>query len=87
MKEIGDTYWNTPNEGATNISGFSGLPSGTHGGAGEFYGFGVNAFYWVNTTDNGSEWYSGLHYSQKNTGVYEQTDMLWSYHSIRLVKD
>jgi len=33
MKEIGTTHWSSPNEGATNESGFFGLPSGARGGS------------------------------------------------------
>jgi uncharacterized protein (TIGR02145 family) len=28
MKSVGTTYWNSPNTGATNESGFSALPGG-----------------------------------------------------------
>jgi uncharacterized protein (TIGR02145 family) len=30
MKSVGTTYWNNPNTGATNESGFSALPGGYH---------------------------------------------------------
>jgi uncharacterized protein (TIGR02145 family) len=36
MKETGTTHWLAPNTGATNSSGFTGLPSGARGLAGNF---------------------------------------------------
>ena len=51
MKEAGLTHWISPNTGATNSSGFSGLPGGNRSdnGAYDFIGFGG---YWWTTDEN-----------------------------------
>ena len=36
MKSVGTAFWNDPNTGATNVSGFSALPSGIRYRSGEF---------------------------------------------------
>ncbi len=36
MKETGTTHWQSPNTGATNSSGFTGLPGGDRDGSGSF---------------------------------------------------
>ena len=53
MKQAGTQYWNTPNTGATNSSGFNGLPASTRGNSGTFGtgGAGIGYFnrYWATT--------------------------------------
>jgi uncharacterized protein (TIGR02145 family) len=54
MKSIGtvasgDGYWETPNDGATNSSGFSGLPAGQRYGVGGYNFLAVGAFWWGST--------------------------------------
>jgi uncharacterized protein (TIGR02145 family) len=49
MKSTGFDYWNTPNEGATNVSGFSALPGGFRFNDGSFYNVSVEAFFWSST--------------------------------------
>ncbi len=46
MKEIGLTHWQSPNLGATNISGFTGLPGGMRYGLGTYVFFGTNGYWW-----------------------------------------
>ncbi|XOV92252.1 MAG: FISUMP domain-containing protein [Bacteroidota bacterium] len=41
--------WRAPNEGATNESGFTGLPGGARGTAGNFYDYTQLGFWWVDT--------------------------------------
>jgi uncharacterized protein (TIGR02145 family) len=53
MKSIGTAYWNSPNTGATNESGFSVLPGGYRDGFGSFDGISSNAFFW-SATESGS---------------------------------
>jgi uncharacterized protein (TIGR02145 family) len=46
LKETGFSHWASPNSGATNSSGFTGLPGGMrYGLGGEFYGIGLYAFF------------------------------------------
>jgi uncharacterized protein (TIGR02145 family) len=46
MKETGYTHWNSPNTGATNSSGFTGLPGGNRSSDGIFYSIGNNGRWW-----------------------------------------
>ncbi|MCP4091356.1 MAG: DUF1566 domain-containing protein, partial [Gammaproteobacteria bacterium] len=46
MKEAGTTHWDYPNTGATNSSGFSGLPGGVRGAGGEFDYSGKDGYWW-----------------------------------------
>lgn len=68
MKSTGTQYWQSPNTGATNQSGFSGLPGGWRSNMGTFddigsYGFWWSASLYSNTT---AAWYRLLSY---NNGV------------------
>jgi uncharacterized protein (TIGR02145 family) len=49
MKETGTTHWNSPNTGATNSSGFSGLPGGHRGSNGAFQNLGNTGNWWSTT--------------------------------------
>ena len=58
MKTIGTTYWNSPNTGATNESGFSVLPGGYRSyDDGSFYSIRFNAVFW-SATEGGSHYSS-----------------------------
>jgi uncharacterized protein (TIGR02145 family) len=46
MKSIGTTYWNSPNTGATNESGYSALPGGYRNADGSFVAISSNAIFW-----------------------------------------
>jgi uncharacterized protein (TIGR02145 family) len=50
MKTIGTDYWVPTNEGATNETGFSGLPGGQRNEDGTFMGNGNYCTMWVSTT-------------------------------------
>jgi len=64
MKSRGTSYWNSPNTGATNESGFSALPGGYRGAGGDFDGIRNSAFFWSSTErDNNSAWYRALFWS------------------------
>lgn len=48
MKEAGNIHWHTPNYGATNLSGFTGLPGGTMN-SGSFNSLGYMGVFWCST--------------------------------------
>jgi uncharacterized protein (TIGR02145 family) len=52
-KSTGTTLWNSPNTGADDSSGFSGLPGGARGNGGSVFDIGNSAFFWT-TTEFGS---------------------------------
>ncbi|NCC55946.1 MAG: hypothetical protein EOM11_10815, partial [Erysipelotrichia bacterium] len=45
----GTTHWDSPNEGATNSSGFTGLPCGVRGYDGSYLGYGFDGCFWSAT--------------------------------------
>jgi len=55
MKETGFTHWIDPNTGATNSSGFTGLPAAHRDPDGLFYFLGYNNILWSSTEYNGSD--------------------------------
>ena len=80
MKEVGTTYWTSPNTGATNSSGFSARATGYN----EDF-FGQSANFWC-TDDFATEaFYFGLHYlSNSVTATWRlKTNRI----SVRLIKD
>lgn len=63
------TGWNAPNTGATNSSGFTGLPGGLRGSSGTFvYDFiGLNGYWWsASEFDTTGVWDRNLDYSSGN---------------------
>ncbi len=49
MKDTGTVCWSSPNTGATNESGFTGLPGGGRGGDGPYSQRGYTAAFWTST--------------------------------------
>ena len=52
LKQIGTTLWKEPNGGATNFSGFSGLPGGDRYEGGMFSMIGQNGYWWSSSEFN-----------------------------------
>ena len=52
LKEIGTTHWNSPNTGATNLSGFTGLPGGSRNDLGTFGEVGSSGLWWSSSEDS-----------------------------------
>jgi len=46
LKDTGTTFWESPNEGATNETGFSALPGGYRSSSGSFHGIRVGSDFW-----------------------------------------
>jgi len=62
IKSTGTTYWNSPNTGATNESGFSALPGGYRDNDGSFNSIRSNAYFWSATELlNFTAWYRLLY--------------------------
>jgi uncharacterized protein (TIGR02145 family) len=52
LKESDTLYWHSPNTGATNETGFSGLPGGSRQQNGPFWYFGYYGLWWTSTAEN-----------------------------------
>jgi uncharacterized protein (TIGR02145 family) len=57
LKETGTTHWTSPNEGATNESGFNALPGGVRLYSGMFNGLSGSSYWWSSTEANASSGY------------------------------
>jgi uncharacterized protein (TIGR02145 family) len=63
LKAINNVIWESPNEGATNESGFSGLPGGYRNFDGKFLQIKYNSFFWSATEyENSGAWVRNLDY-------------------------
>ncbi len=86
MKETGTTHWNSPNTGATNESGFTGLGGGYLSINGNFSSFGNTVFFWSSTeVIVSSAWIRPLYYS--NTTASRDYTTKESGASVRCIKN
>ena len=85
--EGGTGLWYSPNTGATNESGFSGLPGGFRSkNSGGFFGLGRVAYFWSSTEYIGDyAWSRPLHYN--NVQVFSYSISKRRGFSVRCVKD
>jgi uncharacterized protein (TIGR02145 family) len=60
LKEAGASHWITPNEGATNSSGFTALPSGIRDSNGTYYFVGYHGYWWSSTENSTTDAFSRL---------------------------
>jgi uncharacterized protein (TIGR02145 family) len=85
-KESGTVHWNRPNVGATNESGFTGLPAGGRGRVGGPGEIGNYATWWSATAhDSAYAWHWGLYTG--NAKVRSNPGHKASGFSVRCVKD
>jgi len=85
MKETGTNHWWSPNYGATNESGFTGLP----GGGSNTRGWNINiyGFWWSSTEFNSTQaWYRYLYKDDTNIARTFNNTKTTGY-SIRCIKD
>jgi len=86
MKETGTVHWISPNYGATNESGFTGLPGGHRHQYGSFFYLTKFGYFWSSSEygSNGAR-YRGLSYSygQVNSGSFNKE---YGF-SVRCLKD
>jgi len=86
MKEIGTTHWISPNEGATNVSGFAALSGGYRVNSGNFGDLGSNTDFWSSSEgSSGSAWSWRLGYN--SASVYQCSGSKRRGFSVRLVRD
>ena len=78
--------WYNPNTGASNTSGFTGLPVGTRGFYATFGGFGYNFYIWSSTEYNTYDaWCINLTYNNSNATSYSKSKVFGL--SVRCIKD
>jgi uncharacterized protein (TIGR02145 family) len=89
LKSSGNTYWREPNTGATNFSGFSGLPAGyrTSSSGGSFQASIESYGFWWSTTANGSSWALSRRLDFDKLIVMSQSKIRQWGMSIRCLKD
>ena len=86
MKVAGTTRWTTPNTGATNESGFAGLPGGSRSANGTFGGVGGSGYWWSSTEfDTPGAW--GRFLSCGSGSVYRGNDFKRLGFSVRCLRD
>ena len=86
MKETTTANWAIPNQGATNSSGFTGLPGGYCSNFGSFDTFSTNGFLWSSTeNDTTSAWYRFINSEQFY--VYRTSAIKAFGFSVRCVRD
>ena len=86
LKETGIAHWESPNEGATNESGFTALPGGTRRhDIGIYENMGASAYFWTAT----GEYYSSYALSRELHGYVVRRDLAAkrSGRSVRCVKN
>jgi uncharacterized protein (TIGR02145 family) len=86
LKEIGLVYWNTPNTGATNETGFNGRASGRRTYTGAFIGIKDAFICWTSTLSHvPNAILLVLQYDNDNTYIGQYAQI--AGHAIRLIKD
>jgi len=84
MKEAGYDHWNTPNTGATNSSGWTGLPGG-YRYSGGFSHNGINGYWWSASESGSYSWKRvlGIYINSVGRGDYVR----YIGYSARCVRD
>ncbi|MBI4649432.1 MAG: fibrobacter succinogenes major paralogous domain-containing protein [Bacteroidia bacterium] len=87
LKETGTTHWTSPNTGATNSSGFTGLPGGYRNYSdGTFNYSGSNGDWWSATEYSSTNaWIRNLYYSTATVNRFNYTKDFGF--SVRCLKD
>ncbi len=87
MKEIDLGHWLSPNEGATNLSGFTGLPGGYRGYDGNYFRIGEQGHFWTSSEyNNGQAKRRSLSYFQETVSSPYATNKETGY-CIRCIQD
>jgi uncharacterized protein (TIGR02145 family) len=89
LKETGTSHFLSPNAGATNLSGFTGLPGGYRSSvnyAGNFYEIGVTGEWWT-TTVSGNTFPDSFYVEYDYPVVINETNLQTVGFSVRCIKD
>jgi len=81
----GDGLWNEPNTGATNESGFSGLPAGGYGN-GSFGNLSYGAAFWCSSVNGSTRWRWEMVYEEARVNRNNYYNPVYGY-SVRCLKD
>ena len=75
MKETGTEYWNSPNTGADNESGFTARGGGLrYGGDGTYNHKKNSAWFWLDTSSGGNAYY--YRYLLKSGANFNEADII-----------
>jgi uncharacterized protein (TIGR02145 family) len=86
MKSTGTSLWLSPNTGATNSSGFSGLPGGHRYSDGPFYNFGLSGDWWSSSEfETTKVWSRSLNFYE-GTAIKYYSNKYWGF-SVRCLRD
>ena len=85
MKEAGYDHWHSPNTGATNSSGWTGLPGGFFTG-GSFNDYGYNGYWWSSSESGSLIWRRILSTSSDNVARDYSKGLNYGF-SARCVRD
>lgn len=86
LKEVGLANWQTPNTGATNETGFSGLPSGYRPINGVFYSIGTFGTWWSSTANDAiSSWFRYVY--NRGADMTRKIDAKTYGFSVRCLRD
>lgn len=85
MKSIGTQYWKSPNSGASNESGFNGLPGGFRNYDGNFFSFGKTANWWSYKELTTFAWAFSLNFEDQEISKVSMN--LGNAYSVRCIKD
>jgi len=84
IKEAGTTHWLSPNTGASNSSGFTGVPGGFRGGT--FLNISLYGYWWCAVENSTGAWTRLLSYNNNSLGRYGTSDKQLGF-SVRCVKN
>jgi len=86
LKQTGTDFWQVPNTGATNESGFIGLPSGFRRENGLFYNLGYSCNWWT-TNDMGGEYAFNIFIDKLTAKTQKNADDVRFGFAIRCIRE
>jgi uncharacterized protein (TIGR02145 family) len=86
LKEIGTTHWQTPNSGASNSSGFSGLPGGYRNENGTFLAIKKDGNWWISIEADPTD-AEAVNLSYQDAGVSKGLQIKRRGFSVRCIRN